>query len=138
MQKTLSEIPGIESLKHKPIIHNTQVGDEFTDLFSKTNLVPTFAFVDPWGYKGLSSKLISALVKDWGSDSIFFFNYNRINMEITNKIVEDHINSIFGEERANSIRPKLKCLSPEQRELLILNEPNQRRMGKKHKGSMPK
>ena len=122
LQKALSEIPGIESLKHKPVINNTQVGDELADLFSKTNLVPTFAFVDPWGYKGLSSRLITALVKDWGSDSIFFFNYNRINMGITNQKVEDHINSIFGEERADLIRPKLKRLSPDQRELLILNE----------------
>ena len=122
LQVALSEIPDIEMLKHKPIIHSTQVGDEFADLFSKTNLVPTFAFVDPWGYKGLSSKLITALVKDWGSDSIFFFNYNRINMGINNQKVEDHINSIFGEDRANSIRPKLKGLAPEKRELLILNE----------------
>lgn len=122
LQLALSEITGIESLKHKPIFYSSQVGDEFAKLFGKTNLVPTFAFVDPWGYKGLSSKLITALVKDWGSDSIFFFNYNRINMGIPNQTVEDHINSLFGEERANNLRPKLVGLTPEKRELLILNE----------------
>ena len=122
LQSEILKIPSIESLKHKPIIHNSQVGNEFAELFGKTNLVPTFGFVDPWGYKGLSSKLITALVKDWGSDAIFFFNYNRINMGITNNKVEDHINSIFGEERADSIRPKLKDLSTDDRELLILNE----------------
>lgn len=122
LKSEISKIPGIETLKYKPNIINSQVGDEFAELFAKTNLVPTFAFVDPWGYKGLSSKLITALVKDWGSDAVFFFNYNRINMGITNTRVEDHINSIFGEERANTIRPKLQGLSPEDRELLILDE----------------
>lgn len=122
LKKAINNLPGINTLKYKPKISNSQVGNEFAELFERTNLVPTFGFVDPWGYKGLSSKLITALVKDWGSDAVFFFNYNRINMGITNTKVEDHINSIFGEERANSIRPKLVNLTPEKRELLILNE----------------
>lgn len=115
-------IPGIERLVHKPIFSNTQVGDELAELFSKIKLVPTFAFIDPWGYKGLSSKLITALVKDWGSDAVFFFNYNRINMGINNEKVEEHMNAIFGEERAEVVRLKLNRLSPPERELLIINE----------------
>jgi hypothetical protein len=122
LRSAISEMPSIETLKHKPHINNSQVGDELADLFNKTNLVPTFAFVDPWGYKGLSSKLITALVKDWGSDAVFFFNYNRINMGMTNTKVEEHINSIFGEERAKLIRPMLRGMSPEERELLLLDQ----------------
>ncbi|GAC1435316.1 MAG: hypothetical protein NVSMB58_23270 [Terriglobales bacterium] len=41
-------------LKHKPQVTNEVVGDRIAKLFESLNLVPTFFFVDPWGYKGLS------------------------------------------------------------------------------------
>lgn len=122
LENIITEIQGIETLRHQPIVQCSSVGDELVETFEKTKLVPCLAFVDPWGYKGLSSKLIGALIKDWGSDCIFFFNYNRINMGITNKIVIEHMNNIFGEERAEQLRLKVSDCSPEDRELMILND----------------
>lgn len=122
LQEEINKLDGIEKLQHEPQVYCTDVGDEITAIFEKTNLVPTLAFIDPWGYKGLSSKLIAALIKDWGSDCIFFFNYNRINMGINNPIVVDHIDAIFGKERANRLRKKVQHMSPQERELTILND----------------
>ncbi|MDQ7861163.1 three-Cys-motif partner protein TcmP [Peribacillus frigoritolerans] len=85
-------------------------------------LIPILAFIDPWGYKGLTTKLINALIKDFGSDCIFFFNYNRISMGINNPLVVQHMNALFGEERANEMRVKLKDLSSEEKEAYIVNE----------------
>lgn len=122
LENQINQIENINMLKYKPTVINEEVGEELAEYFHSNRLVPTLGFVDPWGYKGLSSKLIGALTKDWGSDCIFFFNYNRINMGITNDIVKEHMNSIFGEERAAALRERVAYMSPEERELTIVNE----------------
>ncbi|MCL6445318.1 MAG: three-Cys-motif partner protein TcmP [Alicyclobacillus sp.] len=122
LRTTINNLPGIETLKYKPIVTCFDVGEEIIKYFEQTKLVPCLSFIDPWGYKGLSLKLISAMIKDWGSDCIFFFNYNRINAGISNPKVTDHINAIFGQERADMLRIQLRELSPYERELRILNE----------------
>lgn len=84
--------------------------------------VPKLSFVDPYGYKGVTLSLIKALIKDWGSDCIFFFNYNRINMGLSNKRVDDHMNALFGQERAAQVRTLIAGLTSDERELTIINE----------------
>jgi hypothetical protein len=64
--------------------------------------------------------LIDAVRKDWGCDCIFFFNYRRINAGLNNPKVDDRINAIFGEERANSLRLEAKRLRGERREKVII------------------
>jgi len=122
LDATIQQLPGIQTLKYAPHVQGSAVGDELVEYFEGVQLVPCLAFVDPWGYKGLSSKLIGALTKDWGSDCIFFFNYNRINMGITNPVVIDHMDSIFGKERADALRHRVRNMTPSQREVTILND----------------
>lgn len=122
LKNEIDKLPGVDRLKYKPVVNNTVVGEELASLFEKHSLVPTFSFIDPWGYKGLSAKLIGSLIKDWGSDCIFYFNYNRINAGINNRLVEEHMNSIFGADRVKQLRQKLQGLTPEERELTIINE----------------
>jgi three-Cys-motif partner protein len=120
LAKEINQIPGIRSLKHKPEIRAEEVGDKIVQMFEKLNLIPTFFFVDPWGYKGLSLGLVNSVIKNWGCDCIFFFNYNRINMGMANQIVEEHINVLFGKDRAQALRKKLEGLKPEEREAAII------------------
>ncbi|WP_019156635.1 three-Cys-motif partner protein TcmP [Robertmurraya massiliosenegalensis] len=122
LMQNINNMQGIDILKYKPQVLNTEVGDEIATIFSEKNLIPTLAFIDPWGYKGLTIKLINALIKDFGSDCIFFFNYNRINMGINNPIVVQHMDALFGEERANKMREKIKNLNSEEKEAYIVNE----------------
>lgn len=122
LSKAINSISGINSLKNYPIIKNSIIDDDFAENFNKIKLIPTLLFVDPWGYKGISIKLIQSVLKDWGCDSIFFFNYNRINMMIDNPVLDKHLNIIFGEKRAKKIKSEVKNLSPIKREKLILNE----------------
>ena len=120
LTKEINDIPGIRSLKYRPQIQAEQVGEKIVQMFEKQNLIPTFFFVDPWGYKGLSLGLINSVVKNWGCDFIFFFNYNRINMGLHNEAVEQHIDVLFGEERAATLREMLAGLPPEERETAIV------------------
>jgi hypothetical protein len=65
---------------------------------------------------------VNGVTKDWGCDCVFFFNYNRINAGISNPMVETHIDSLFGSERAKGLRQLLPAKRPHEREALILEE----------------
>jgi hypothetical protein len=85
------------------------------------NLVPTLFFVDPWGYKGLSLRLINSVLKDWACECIFFFNYNRINAGIGNPSVEPLMTQLFSPERFKKLRHDVESLSRRERETAIIS-----------------
>lgn len=91
LEQSIQALPGIERLKHKPQIWNEEVGDSIAHQFEDMRTIPLLAFIDPWGYKGLTLRLVNAFLKDWGCDCLFFFNYNRINMGLNNPSVHEHI-----------------------------------------------
>ncbi len=122
LQHAIHTIPGIETLKYPPTVRNSEVGKEIVAIFSPMRLVPTLFFVDPWGYKGLTLQLINSVLKDWGCDAIIFFNYNRIRMGLSNLAVEEHMNALFTEKRAASLRARFARLSPSAGELAIVEE----------------
>jgi three-Cys-motif partner protein len=100
LQTEIDNLAGIEKLKHKPQVNCNEIGEDTEKFFSESRLIPSFTFVDPFGYKGLSLKIVNGVIKDWGCDCVFFFNYGRINAGITNPKVETHMDALFGAERA--------------------------------------
>lgn len=122
LETAVAELPGINRLRYKPQVNNYEVGDEIVSQFERMALIPTLFFVDPWGYKGLSLRLINSVLRNWGCDCIFFFNYNRINMGLPNEAVDEHMDSLFGKERADKLRAQLKDLKSSEREIAIIEE----------------
>lgn len=122
LEKCIKEIKGIKKLKYKPMVKNNEVGSKIVQMFESIRLAPTFFFVDPWGYKGLSLRLVNSVIKDWGCDCVFFFNYNRINMGLSNELVQEHMGALFGEERLTLLNKKLKRKKSNERELIIVEE----------------
>lgn len=122
LQESIDGFPGIEKLTYKPQVSQLSVGAEVTTLFRSLFHVPTLFFIDPWGYKGLSIDLIGSVIRGWGCDCIFFFNYNRINSALGNAIVDPRINDLFGLERAENLRQKVRGKSPDERQTVIINE----------------
>jgi three-Cys-motif partner protein len=120
LEKAIASLPGMDTLKYQPYVSNELVGERIVQLFESSNIVPTLLFVDPWGYKGLSLRLINSVLKNWGCDCIFFFNYNRINMGLSNLMVQEHMNALFGQERADVLRTELSGLPPNERELAVV------------------
>lgn len=121
LKKIISEIPDISNLKNKPTITNITVGQDLIDEFKSLTFIPTLLFVDPWGYKGLTLELIGSVLKDWGCDCIFFFNYVRINAGLNNSKFDCHIDSIFGKERAKELRKVISKTRPNKRVEVILS-----------------
>ncbi len=122
LENAIAALPGIKKLAHEPQVTNEVVGEDIAKRFAALRLVPTFFFVDPWGYKGLSLRLINSVLQNWGCDCVFFFNYNRVNMGLNNEAVREHMDVLFGEERGKSLRKRLSGLSPAERESLIVEE----------------
>jgi len=116
----IEKFPGIETIKISPKTNNIKISDKIVKVFEGIKAVPTLSFIDPWGYKGLSLKLVRALVKDWGCDSIFFFNYRRINPGIENEVLEKPISKIFTKEILLELRKKVFGKDPFEREKIIL------------------
>jgi three-Cys-motif partner protein len=122
LQAEIDKLARIETLTYKPHISCGEIDKDAESYFNETKLIPSFSFVDPFGYKGLSLKIVNGVIKDWGCDCVFFFNYNRINAGISNPAVKTHMDALFGEERAEKLRKRLPDKSPEKREELILEE----------------
>lgn len=122
LKREISKLPGIGNLAYQPVVRCGEVDAEAENYFGQTRLVPTFSFIDPFGYKGLSLKIIRGVIKDWGCDCVFFFNYSRINAGISNPYVEEHINALFSKARANKLRQMLVGQDPIFREAAILEE----------------
>lgn len=120
LKTAINRLDGIERLKYAPAFYNEEVGDEIAKMFGGVQMVPTFFFVDPWGYKGLSLNLVSSIIKDWGCDCVFFFNYNRVNMGLSNEAIRHHMASLFGDEQLNIVRKECRNKPPEEREMIVV------------------
>lgn len=127
LQSAIDSLPGIEKLKHRPAVYTGEVGEEIVRDFERRKLVPSFLFVDPFGYKGLSLRLVNSVLKDWGCDCVFFFNYNRISMGMGNPAVEEHMDALFGKHRADKLRQRFRMqqVRPHEREAFIVDEMKQ-------------
>jgi three-Cys-motif partner protein len=122
LEEAIRALPGIETLKYRPDVRNEEVGEEIVGMFEEMRSVPTLFFVDPWGYKGLTLRLINSVLKNWGCDCIIFFNYNRINMGLTNQAVEAHMSALFGGQRATNLRQRIASMESDEREIAIVEE----------------
>lgn len=120
LRDAINSSPEISMLKWTPSVINTEVNEELAEVFEAMKTIPTLFFIDPFGYKGLSLQLISSFLRNWGCDCIFFFNYNSINRSVKIKAVEQHIDALFGKERADELRSLPPSMSSSDRELFII------------------
>jgi three-Cys-motif partner protein len=58
LEEEVANLPGIDKLKNKPVFLNEQIGPETEKYFLENSTVPSFTFIDPFGYVGLTRGLI--------------------------------------------------------------------------------
>jgi three-Cys-motif partner protein len=119
LEASIRNLPGIDRLKFYPKVGNFEVDDS---LIARLDLwdIPTLFYLDPWGYKGLSLPLIKAVLRTWGSDCFFFFNYNRINLALSNPVFTTNMNAVFSKPVADGLRARLAGLTPARRQDAII------------------
>lgn len=119
LERNVFAVPGVHLLNHRPIVTRRVVGTELSD---KQYSIPTLVFADPCGYKGLSLRMISAALKGFGTDCLFFFNYRRVNMKLSFPVMDESIDGFFSVKRAADLRSKIASLKPRAREDAVLDE----------------
>jgi three-Cys-motif partner protein len=91
-------------------------------------LVPTFAFVDPFGWAGVPLKLIADLTRDQRSELFILFSFNSVNRWIKHPKQQHNMRDLFGCDdylRADGMPP------PQRKEFLAsLYEQQLRDVGK--------
>ncbi len=135
LERAISNVPGVARMKYRPQVSRETVDHRMAELVARTNLPPTLVFLDPFGYKGLSNRLIQACLKDFGCECIFFFNYNRVNAGIDNDTVAEHMEALFDVEDVDALRLRIVGLSPRKREeavMALLEETLKKRGQAKH------
>jgi three-Cys-motif partner protein len=120
LEQAIRTLPKIETLKHKPEVTNCVIDVEYAARLERMRLERVLAFIDPWGYKGLSQRLMRSIIRGFGSECIFLFNYNRINMAIEDPRREGHIGELLGEDRLRVLRRDIASLGSGAREARIL------------------
>jgi len=118
----IAKLPGIEKLTYPPTLLNEKVEKSAEQYFNSTSIVPSFTFIDPFGYKGLTQNLVRGVIKNWGCDCVFFFNYARINAALSANEFVERMSALFGETRASELRDELNRLNVGDREELIVDK----------------
>lgn len=123
LSKALAQLEGIDKLNFAPkISHGESARKQIEEYFQSRAIVPTFMFLDPFGYAGLTRDLMQAILKDWGCDIAFYFNLNRINAAVRNSKVRSHMDDLFGNERVESTKRALAARPDEAtRERILLD-----------------
>lgn len=122
LQQSISQLDENAKLKGRIQFYNETVEQDFYSQLNIPANMPVLSFVDPFGYKGLTMNLINRLINNSGSDCIFFFNYNRINMALSsNTKFDEHLKSLFGDKRTAELKKQLAHQPPERREPIVLN-----------------
>ncbi|MBL7911663.1 MAG: three-Cys-motif partner protein TcmP [Bacteroidia bacterium] len=88
---------------HKPFFGNKKVGEckEITDFIVKSthngalNELPSLLFIDPFGYKGIETKVLAEFLKNWGNEIFIFVNTKRIHPALINDKFDDLMADLF-------------------------------------------
>lgn len=97
-----NEFNGI-TFKHKPHFGKSTVGEsnEITEFLKKSTLTnnkndyPSLLFIDPFGYKGIETKVLAEFLKNWGNEIFLFVNTKRIHPALENDKFEGLMNDLF-------------------------------------------
>lgn len=59
------------------------------------NTSPALLFFDPFGYKGIKTKVLAEFLNNWGNEIFLFLNTKRINPAMDNQLFVQYIKDIF-------------------------------------------
>lgn len=119
LEHNIQKVDGIAALRYEPRVTKKVISTALAPRLERLS-IPTFTFADPCGYKGLSLRLITAALKGFGNDCLFFFNYNRVNMKLGYPVMDESINEFFERERAAALRAEVGDLTVPDREKRVL------------------
>lgn len=116
LRDSLMAHPRFGAMRFKPRFSVGEVDqDMVADLRSRRPRTPTYAFIDPFGYKGLTQHLIHEILQEYGCDVMFFFSYHVIKRVLRNpnNRMRSHLDALLGTQRVDLLREMLVDHVPE-------------------------
>lgn len=112
------------------LIKNTHCGNN-----DRTkNDYPSLLFIDPFGYKGIETRVLAEFLKNWGNEIFIFVNTKRIHPALENNKFEDLMKDLFPTTFNNlKLDRRFKSTVPEKLNLIIerLGDEYKLHLGKK-------
>lgn len=105
LENALKNHKVFKELRTKPEFSEREISREIIDELPINDC--TLSFVDPHGYD-LSANLLVTLIRNWGSDCIFYFTTSGIKRNIENASEEVDMMEIFGKKGLEELRSKLE------------------------------
>lgn len=107
LRESMMAHPHFGDMRFPPQFSAGEVNEDMVaELRSRRPRTPTFAFIDPFGYKGLTQQLIREILREYGCDVMFFFSYHpikRVLMNPNNKL-RGHVEALLGRDRVAALR----------------------------------
>jgi three-Cys-motif partner protein len=116
-------LPGIEKMKFAPKFLSHEVGDgNIAKTLSETYGLPTFYFLDPFGYKDVRISLLTEIIQGFGCDVLMFFNYNRFNLDVSkaSAAIQRHLQGFLGDISLEQLRRQITNKDPADREAIVI------------------
>jgi three-Cys-motif partner protein len=83
-----------------------ELGESVLESLSSSRMAPTFAFLDPFGYKGVPLDLISRLLSFDKCELFIYFDFNSVNRFATaSTAVDKHFDRLFGTDAYRKAPP---------------------------------
>jgi len=125
LEQLVTGHPVYGHLKTKPIFTSHSWNDNQGALGGIRPTCPTLAFLDPFGYDGLSLNEIGNFIQPFGCDCIFLLNTGRLIGAIENPAAENPIEFLFGGQRLPGIRKAVGQLRGRAREEELVRQTRQ-------------
>jgi len=107
-KRTVGEDTGIENYLNRKVVQGMQI-------------IPTLLFFDPFGYKGINSKVLANFMTKFGNEIFLFFNIKRIHAAIENEKFDELMTELFP-TTINKIRNDRKYKLGVQERLALIIE----------------
>ena len=119
---------GETSFAFKPKFGNKTVGEDekISRYLRQKNALPknphpTLLFFDPFGYKGINTRVLGQFLENWGNEIFLFLNIKRIHAAVENEKFDDLMNELFP-TTIDKIRLDRKYVASTQERLTLIIE----------------
>lgn len=120
--KGFTQVPSYPSIKVSCI--NDQFQNAITQILDQVQrLIPTFCFVDPFGFKDTPLDLLARLMNSGKSEILMNLIYEETNRFITvrNPKVQEHLCSLFGTDQLTELTELVEGRDPSERKKAIVD-----------------
>jgi three-Cys-motif partner protein len=117
LRDSLMAHPDFAAMRYPPRFNVGEVNEEMVvELTKHFPQTPTYAFIDPFGYKGLTQNVIHTILQRYGCDVMFFFSYHVIKRAIrnANNKLRGHVEALLGRQRVALLREMMVNDVPER------------------------